>query len=258
MSKKVRADELMVSLNLVDSRTKAQACILAGQVRWKDGKIQKSSQMLPIDTKLYLENPMPFVGRGGVKMDNFLLQSKWSVAGIDFLDLGASTGGFTDCLLQKGAKSATCVDVGRGQLHYKLRTDPRVTNLEKMNIKSLSKDDLPFPEYPLIVMDLSFISLRKILQNAWQFLAEDGYLAALVKPQFECKKEEADQGRGIITDPKIHLRVLDEIKNFATDGLTGSSLLIETKASPQGTDGNIEFFLGWKKSTKLRKETDFS
>ncbi|MEK9772586.1 MAG: TlyA family RNA methyltransferase [Opitutae bacterium] len=248
MSKKIRADELMVALQLAESRTKAQACILAGQVKWKEAKIQKSSQMLPLNAQLSLENQMPYVGRGGLKMENFLREAKWSVEGIDFLDLGASTGGFTDCLLQRGAKSATCVDVGRGQLHYKLRIDPRVTNLEKMNLKSLAQDDLPYSQYPLVVMDLSFISLQKVLKQAWLFLEQQGRLAALVKPQFECKKEEADLGRGIIKDTMIHQRVLDETKQFASRELSGSSLLIETTANPPGNDGNKEFFLGWKKS----------
>jgi len=248
MTKKIRADELLVSLQLVESRNKAQACILAGQVKWGEQKIQKSSQMLPADANLCLVNQMPYVGRGGFKMENFLREAKWSVHEINFLDLGASTGGFSDCLLQLGAKSATCVDVGRGQLHYKLRIDPRVTNLEKMNLKLLRKEDLPFPSYPLIVMDLSFISLQKVLHQAWQFLEGKGRLAALIKPQFECKKEEADRGRGVIKDPSIHQRVLDEIKDFAQNELAQSSLLIETTAKPQGNDGNIEFFLGWEKS----------
>ena len=247
MGKKIRADELVVILKLAESRTKAQACILAGQVKWGEEKIIKSSQMLPDNAVLQLESKMPYVGRGGLKMENFLLHAKWSVAGINFLDLGASTGGFTDCLLQKGAESATCVDVGRGQLHYKLRTDNRVTNLEKINLKSLTKDDLPYPQYPLIVMDLSFISLRKTLKHAWEFLENGGHLAALVKPQFECKKEEADKGRGVIKDQQVHLRVLNEIKKFAEEQLQGSSLVVESTACPQGNDGNTEFFLGWKK-----------
>ena len=249
MSKKIRADELMVLQKLAESRTKAQACILAGQVTWKNAKIEKSSQLLPRDSNLCLKNQMPYVGRGGLKMENFLMASKLPIEGIDFLDLGASTGGFTDCLLQKGAGSATCVDVGRGQLHYKLRIDDRVTNLEKVNLKSLTMKDLPLPQYPLVVMDLSFISLRKVLIQAWQFLEDKGYLAALVKPQFECKKEEADIGRGIIKDKNIHHRVLEEIKQYATDQLPGSSLVIEIQASPSGNDGNTEFFLGWRKIT---------
>jgi 23S rRNA (cytidine1920-2'-O)/16S rRNA (cytidine1409-2'-O)-methyltransferase len=248
MSKKIRADELMVSLQLVESRNKAQACILAGQVKWGEQKIQKASQMLPTDANLCLVTQMPYVGRGGLKMENFLKEAKWVVSEMNFLDLGASTGGFTDCLLQMGAKSATCVDVGRGQLHYKLRIDSRVTNLEKMNLKTLRKEDLPYSSYPLIVMDLSFISLQKVLHQAWQFLEEKGRLAALIKPQFECKKEEADRGRGVIKDPSIHQRVLKEIKIFAQNELELSNLIIETTAKPQGNDGNREFFLGWEKS----------
>jgi len=248
MKKKIRADELLLLQELVESRTKAQACILAGQVKWKDEKILKSSQMLPIDAKLALDTPMPYVGRGGLKMENFLQESGWPVLNVNFLDLGASTGGFTDCLLQKGASSATCVDVGRGQLHYKLRTDPRVTNLEKANLRSLKIQDLPFSHYSLVVMDLSFISLRKVLIEAWNFVENPGRLTALVKPQFECRKEEADVGRGIIKDPTIHQRVINEVKQFAEDKLPGSKLLIETMATPSGTDGNLEFFLGWEKN----------
>ena len=247
MSKKIRADELLVLQKLAESRSKAQAYILAGQVRLGEDKIQKSSQLLPSDAQLVLKNQMPYVGRGGLKMENFLNDSHWSISGINFLDLGASTGGFTDCLLQKGAKTATCVDVGRGQLHYKLRIDDRVTNLEKMNLKTLTQDDLPQPYYPLIVMDLSFISLRKVIRQAWQFLEPGGRLATLVKPQFECKKEEADLGKGIIKDSTIHLRVLDEIKSFVRQELVDSNLIIETSSRPTGNDGNKEFFLGWVK-----------
>jgi len=247
MSKKIRADELLVLCGLVESRTKAQACILAGQVRCRGEKVQKSSQLFPSDEKLTLDTPMPYVGRGGLKMENFIKESKWLVRGLDILDLGASTGGFTDCLLQMGAKSSTCVDVGRGQLHYKLRTDNRVTNFEKMNLRSLQANDLPRTSYPLIVMDLSFISLRKVLKEAWQFLETNGRIAALVKPQFECHKKEADLGRGVIKDKNIHFRVLEEIKQFADLNLNGSNLLIETTSEPKGNDGNTEFFIGWER-----------
>jgi 23S rRNA (cytidine1920-2'-O)/16S rRNA (cytidine1409-2'-O)-methyltransferase len=247
MSKKIRADELLVHSGLVESRAKAQACIMAGQVRHKGEKIQKSSQLLPSDETLTLDTPLRYVGRGGLKMENFIKDSKWMVKGLDILDLGASTGGFTDCLLQMGANSSTCVDVGRGQLHYKLRTDKRVTNLEKTNLRSLQAQDLPKHSYPLIVMDLSFISLRKVLKEAWQFLQKNGRMVALIKPQFECIKKEADLGRGIIKDNRIHLRVLDEIKCYADQNLNGSNLLIQTTAEPKGNDGNTEFFLGWER-----------
>ena len=256
MSKKIRVDELLVHCGLVGSRSKAQACIMAGQVRHKGEKIQKSSQLLSANETLTLDTPMPYVGRGGLKMENFIKDSKWMVKGMDVLDLGASTGGFTDCLLQMGANSATCVDVGRGQLHYKLRTDKRVTNLEKTNLRSLQAQDLPKTSYPLIVMDLSFISLRKVLKEAWQFLQNNGRMVALIKPQFECLKKEADLGRGIIKDTKIHLRVLDEIKGYAEQNMKGSKLLIQTTSEPKGNDGNTEFFLGWERLSASSPELD--
>ena len=249
MAKKIRADELLVNSQIVESRTKAQACILAGQVSYKGEKILKSSQMLPLEAKLHLKNPMPYVGRGGLKMENFLKETTWDLNGIHFLDLGASTGGFTDCLLQQGAHSATCVDVGRGQLHYKLRVDERVTNIEKMNLKVLQPEDLPHAQYPLVVMDLSFISLRQVLPQAWEFVQKRGHLVALVKPQFECDKKEADLGRGVIKDEAIHQRVLQSIKDLAAKKLTGSRLQIETTAKPHGGDGNTEFFLCWEKNS---------
>ena len=182
-------------------------------------------------------------------MENFLLDSGYKVAGLHILDLGASTGGFTDCLLQQGAAEATCVDVGHGQLHYRLRTDNRVHNFEKTNLRNISPEDIPDSPFPFIVMDLSFISLRKVLPMAWSFLAPSGKIVSLIKPQFECKKEEADLGKGIIRDPEIHNRVLSEIKDFAKTNLKGSSLLLEKRARPQGTDGNQEFFLSWKKDS---------
>ena len=180
-------------------------------------------------------------------MENFLFQSKLCVEGLHFLDLGASTGGFTDCLLQHGATSATCIDVGRGQLHYKLRTDSRVTNFEQTNIRSLKPDQLPRTFYPLIVMDLSFISLCKVLRDAWKFLQHKGILVALAKPQFECTKAEADMGRGVIKSSLIHERVILKIEQFANDNLEGANKIYQFEASPRGNDGNTEFFLGWAK-----------
>ena len=159
----------------------------------------------------------------GSRWKTFLKETTWNLKGVHFLDLGASTGGFTDCLLQKGAASATCVDVGRGQLHYKLRIDERVTNIEKMNLKALETHDLPFPQYTLVVMDLSFISLRQVLPQAWQFVENQGHLVSLVKPQFECEKK-ADLGRGVIKDTQIHQRVLQSTKDLAEQKLLGLPL----------------------------------
>ena len=166
-------------------------------------------------------------------MENFLNDSKIDPSGLKILDLGASTGGFTDCLLQKGAKQATCIDVGHGQLHYKLRSDPRVKNFEKINIRSLQQNDVEDAPYPLVVMDLSFISLQKVLVQSWNFVAEDGKLVALVKPQFECTREEASTGRGIIRSKETHKRVKKQIIEFAEENLKGSSLIIVKEARPK-------------------------
>jgi len=248
MKNKLRADELLVANGACESRTRAQALILAGKVKWGTERIDKASRLIPADSVLTVEKPFPYVGRGGLKMENFLKESGWDVTGLSVLDLGASTGGFTDCLLQNGAVDSTCVDVGHGQLHYKLRTDSRVTNLEKTNLRDLMVEKLPQNSYPLIVMDLSFISLCKVLNHAWSFLCPGGKLLALVKPQFECTKEEADRGKGVIRDSVVQERVINEVTSFAELYLENSRLIAQLLAKPHGTDGNLEFFLGWEKT----------
>jgi 23S rRNA (cytidine1920-2'-O)/16S rRNA (cytidine1409-2'-O)-methyltransferase len=247
---KLRADELVVTLGLCESRTQAQAYILAGKVKMGTERIDKSSRLLPADAVLSLERPQPYVGRGGLKMENFLKESGLEVRGLKILDLGASTGGFTDCLLQRGATHATCIDVGHGQLHYKLRTDARVTNLERTNLRHLSPGKLADAPFKLVVMDLSFISLRKVLSQAWSFVQQGGWLVALVKPQFECTKKEADQARGVIRDNEVQQRTLEEIINYAEAELNESRLFANFESSPRGTDGNLEFFLGWEKKSQ--------
>lgn len=248
--KRIRADELLVLNKLCESRNQAKTLILAGQVRMGTERIDKSSRLLPEDAQLQLTESLRYVGRGGLKMENFLADSFLQVSGMHILDIGASTGGFTDCLLQKGASHATCIDVGHGQLHYRLRTDERIYNFEKTNIRNVAPGDIPGSPFPFIVADLSFISLTKVLPVAWPFLQKGGKIAALIKPQFECRKEEADLGKGIIRDPQVHVRVLSEIKKFAENNLCGASLLFETRARPQGTDGNQEYFLMWQKNIK--------
>lgn len=244
---RIRADELVVTLGLCESRTQAQAYILAGKIRMGTERIDKSSRLLPAGSILSLERPQPYVGRGGIKLENFLEDSGLNVRGLQILDLGASTGGFTDCLLKHGATSATCIDVGHGQLHYKLRVDPRVTNLERTNLRHLKPEMLSNATFKLAVMDLSFISLRKVLPQAWCFVQKGGWLVALVKPQFECTKKEADQARGVIRNKEIQERTLDEIIDFAEEELEGSSIFARYESSPRGTDGNLEFFIGWEK-----------
>jgi 23S rRNA (cytidine1920-2'-O)/16S rRNA (cytidine1409-2'-O)-methyltransferase len=220
---------------------------MAGQVRLGTEKIDKASKLISKESKLILDRPQPYVGRGGLKLESFLEKHPLPIKEISILDLGASTGGFTDYLLQKGARTATCVDVGRAQLHYKLRTDPRVINFEKTNLRDLTTDKLEHFPFSIIVMDLSFISLTKVLVRAWSFLSNGGTLISLVKPQFECEKKEADRGRGIIRDELIHQRVLKEISLFAEQNLENSDLIAQEEAIPKGTDGNTEFFLAWRK-----------
>tara|TARA_B100001248_G_scaffold262737_1_gene262042 strand:- start:45745 stop:46488 length:744 start_codon:yes stop_codon:yes gene_type:complete len=244
---KYRVDELLVSKGLCESRAKAQALIMAGKVRSGDHRLDKPGKKIPEDTPLTVEQPPPFVSRAGEKLDAFLKEYPIAVENCDILDIGASTGGFTDCLLQRGANSATCVDVGRAQLHHKLLTHPKVTNLEKLNARHLTAESLPLADYPLIVMDLSFISLTKVLPNIWQFLRPGGHLIALIKPQFEASKEEVSKGQGIIKDPEIHARIQQEILDFAQQELLGSELVGQIDSPIKGTDGNQEFLIGLRK-----------
>ncbi len=170
------------------------------------------------------------------------------------LDVGASTGGFTDCALQAGAASVTCLDVGRAQLHGKLLADPRVTNLEQVNARHLDPAILPRSAYDAVVMDLSFISLRHILPRVWPVLRAGGTLVALVKPQFEAGKAEVDKGQGVIRDPAVQERVLAEIRAFALAELPGAALVGVMDSPITGTDGNREFLLGLTKDTEPLKD----
>ncbi len=241
---KSRLDELLVAQGLADSRSQAKALILAGKVLLGTERLDKPGRSLPEDSQLTVETPPRFVSRGGEKLEGFLDHFEISMDGLHLLDIGASTGGFTDCSLQRGAISATCVDVGRAQMHNKLIQDERVINLEKTNARHLKSGDLPRDSYPRIVMDLSFISLTKVLPAVWQFLETGGILIALVKPQFEAEKQEVDAGRGIIRDEAIHERVLEHIQSFALTQLPGAALIGTMDSPIKGTDGNREFLLG--------------
>ena len=242
--KKIRLDELLVAQGLADTRSRAKALILAGKVKLGTDRLDKPGRSLPTDAPIEVESPPRFVSRGGEKLEGFLDQFKIDVTGLRHLDVGASTGGFTDCCLQRGTISATCVDVGRAQMHNQLIQDQRVTNIEKTNARYLKIGDLPFDNYPLIVMDLSFISLTKVLPAVWQFLAPEGRLIALVKPQFEAEKREVDAGRGIIRDQAIQQRILASIQSFALEQLAGAALIGTMDSPIKGTDGNREFLMG--------------
>ena len=243
-----RLDETLVQRGLCESRAQAQRWILAGKVRSGTEVLDKPGKRIPLDLPIELLEAPRYVGRGGEKLRGFLDAHPIPLQGIRALDIGASTGGFTDCLLQKGVAHVTCVDVGYGQLHYKLREDPRIANRERINARHLTPDLLPYPDYDLIVMDLSFISLRKVLPAVWPFLRPNGNLIALIKPQFEATRAEVGKGRGIIHDPAIHERVLKEIRDFALAELPNAQQTSCIPSPIAGGDGNQEFLQGLTKS----------
>jgi 23S rRNA (cytidine1920-2'-O)/16S rRNA (cytidine1409-2'-O)-methyltransferase len=234
-----RLDQALVERGLCDSREKAKRLILAAQVRINGQTAHKPSDSVKPADAITLDAPEKFVSRGGHKLEHALNHFQLTVTGLTAIDLGASTGGFTDCLLQHGAGKVFAVDVGKGQLAWKLRQDPRVTVMEKTNARFLKLENFPVPA-DLVVADCSFISLKKILPPAVPLLKPGGRIVALVKPQFEAGKAEADKGRGVITDAAVHERVLAELQEFVTAqaglcwrGVVESPLL--------GPAGNKEF-----------------
>ena len=240
--KKIRADELLFRSGKAESRSQAKILIMAGKVRsGPDSLIAKPAQMLPETTELFVEAPPRFVSRGGEKLAGALERFGVPVSGLNALDIGASTGGFTDCLLQNGAASVVCVDVGHGQLHAKLRNDQRVVSFEKVNARRLDETTLPRECYDLVVGDLSFISLKKVLIPAWNRTKEGGALIMLIKPQFEASREEVSKTGGVIRDPAVHERVVAEILAFAEENLAGFSLVGVCESPVLGGDGNKEF-----------------
>jgi 23S rRNA (cytidine1920-2'-O)/16S rRNA (cytidine1409-2'-O)-methyltransferase len=246
--KRVRLDELLLQRGLAESRAQAQALILAGRVSHGTARLEKPGKAVPENLEVTVAQPPRFVSRGGEKLVAALAHFALDLQGSQVLDVGASTGGFTDCVLQAGAAAVTCVDVGRAQLHARLRADPRVTNLEQVNARHLRPSDLPRPDYDAIVMDLSFISLTAVLPAVWPLLRPGGSLVALVKPQFEAGKAEVDRGRGVIRDPAVQDAALARVRTAAAQlpwvedrGAIDSPL--------RGADGNREFLLCLRRRT---------
>ena len=234
-----RLDQVLVERTLCESREKAKRLILAGQVRVNGHPARKPSDTVKPADEITVAVPEKFVSRGGHKLEHALDHFQVAVAGLTAFDLGASTGGFTDCLLQRGAAKVFAVDVGQGQLAWKLRTDARVVVMEKTNARHLLPTHFPAPA-DLAVIDCSFISLKKILPPALPLLKPAGRIVALIKPQFEAGKAEADKGRGVITDAAIHDRVLAELQEFvsAEAGLSWRGVVESPLLGPAG---NKEF-----------------
>jgi 23S rRNA (cytidine1920-2'-O)/16S rRNA (cytidine1409-2'-O)-methyltransferase len=245
-----RLDQALVERGFFASREKAQRAILAGQVRVAGRVAQKPSDPIKPEDEVLLAETERYVSRGGYKLEHGLRHFQVEAQGVTAIDLGASTGGFTDCLLQQGAALVYAVDVGRGQLAWKLRRDPRVVVMEKTNARSLTPRHFPkpFAGADLVVADCSFISLRMILPPAVALLRGCGRILALVKPQFEAGKAEADKGAGVITDPAIHARVLRELQEFAV-AKTGLHWRGETQSPLLGPAGNKEFLILLEKET---------
>ena len=247
MPAKIRLDELLVARGLCASRSQAKALIMSGRVRHGTDRLEKPGKEYASEFELSIDQPPRFVSRGGEKLTAYLEKFPTDLTGADLLDVGASTGGFTDCALQAGAARATCVDVGHGQLHEKLRRDPRVTSLEKTNARTLAVGILPRTSYDAVVMDLSFISLKSVLPVVWPFLRSGGILIALVKPQFEAGKAEVDRGSGVIRDDAVRNRVFADVRDFALRELPGAEVHGEMECPVHGADGNREYLLGLRR-----------
>lgn len=237
---KERADQMLVDRGLAESRTKAQALILAGLVFSGERKVEKAGQALAGDAPLEVRGKEhPWVSRGGIKLAHALDHFGWDVTGAVALDVGASTGGFTDVLLQKGAAKVFAVDVGTNQLAWKLRQDPRVIVHEKTNARYLT-DSVVTEPVDLIVCDASFISLAKVLDTALGFAKPGGRLVALVKPQFEAERGEIGKG-GVVRDPEIHSRVCSDARLWVEAQGWKVAGLVESPIT--GPEGNKEFLL---------------
>jgi 23S rRNA (cytidine1920-2'-O)/16S rRNA (cytidine1409-2'-O)-methyltransferase len=237
---RIRADLLMLERGLAESRAKAQALILSGAVLSGTRRIDKAGELLPADAPLTTKERPRFVSRGGEKLDGAIEKFALDVQGLVCADVGASTGGFTDCLLQRGAARVFAIDVGHGQLDERLRNDPRVTVMERTNARHLTPATLGEP-VELVVVDASFIGLEKLIPALVAILAFGGRLLALVKPQFEVGREEATRARGVIRDDALRLEAVERVKGAL--GEAGFDVLADADSVLPGPKGNLERFV---------------
>ncbi len=239
-----RLDQLVVQRGLVESREKAQRVIRAGSVRVGNQPATKPGHLFPEDAVITMDEAPRFVGRGGEKLEEALNHFSIPVAGQVCMDVGASTGGFTDCLLQHGARRVYAIDVGKGQLHWNLRQDGRVTVLEGVNARHL--EPAWFDEEPeFAVVDVSFISLTKILPAVTTILAAGGGVVTLIKPQFEAGREQVGKG-GVVRDGAVHEAVIEKVRRFGTEEV-GWMWRGHCVSPIKGPAGNVEFLAYWRK-----------
>ena len=241
--KKIRLDQLLVQRNLAESREQAQRLIRAGAVRVGEQPATKPGHAYSVDSEIFLKEREKYVSRGGLKIEEAHREFGFELKGKVCLDIGSSTGGFTDFMLQHGAIKVYAVDCGTNQLHYKLRTDPRVIVMENTNARYLQPEDFPEPA-DFCSIDTSFISLTRILPPLKALLRPEGHIVSLIKPQFEAGREQVGKG-GVVRDPEVHREVIEKIKKFGTEEL-GFQWLGLCTSPITGPAGNVEFLSYWQ------------
>ena len=252
MIEKKRLDCLIFDQGLTQSREKARAIIMMGNVYVDNQKSDKPGTMLPVTTKIEIRGEtMPYVSRGGLKLEKAMSLFPIHLQNKICMDIGASTGGFTDCMLQNGAKKVYSVDVGYGQLAWKLRTDERVVNLERTNIRYITDEQVP-DKIEFASVDVSFISLCLVLPVARRLLVDDGEMVCLIKPQFEAGRGKVGK-KGVVRDQTIHVEVIEKICDFVLNN--GFSIQNYTFSPVKGPEGNIEYLIHLKKSEQPSKNT---
>ena len=250
--KRERLDKLLIEKGIVRSRERAQALIMEGKVTVDGRRIDKPGTKVEVEASLQLRgDDLPYVSRGGIKLEAALRSFGVDPRGMMVMDVGASTGGFTDCVLQKGARKVYAVDVGYGQLAWRLQKDPRVVSLERRNIRYLKREEIP-EEVDLILIDTSFISIEKFLPHLLGFLRSEGQLIGLIKPQFEVGKGEVGKG-GVVRNPILHQKVIERISQFSRG--QGLTVLGVIESPLLGTQGNKEFFIHLKKENREGGQT---
>ncbi len=238
-SSRERLDKLLVERGLVESREKARALIMAGSVVVSGQKVTKAGTRVPADAEIEIIEDLPYVSRGGLKLEAALRHFGIDVKGKVCVDIGASTGGFTDCLLKHGAKRVYAVDVGYGQLHWKLRNDPRVVNIERTNIRYMPRERIP-EEVDFVCVDVSFISLEKVLPKVKELLGKKGEAVCLVKPQFEVGPEKVGKG-GIVKKEEYRMESIEKVKEAASR--LGFEIGGVIESPIKGAKGNVEYLL---------------